>query len=379
MSRILSHPFEDFVSVAVVPSSSVSGDSRTVDALVAIRSLFNVDSTVTTCRLVEVRKNYFIHPCYELHAPLPGEYPYDTFSCGFSLFTDALEVGLRFPLHPCYGSGIVAIQELFITCFRLSRGQAKYYLAARSEFRVSSFRKCIWKAVAKQPTNASGSTARTSTDKGKGIVELEEVLERGYTMWELCEVEDRAGADKYFTSIMTRPRCADSKGPLVPRWSTISRSASFGPRVRCPRSTCEGLYTPSCEASKGCLFSPFLILPSNLPLCLQGLHFASALISRIHDASRLVRSQHEKILTLWAANKELKTRVGQELVAVTERQAKELEGEVKSQRREIEQEVGLLRSSLDGARNGRARLEGDVLSLTEVAAFLEAELKAEGP
>ncbi|RWW06462.1 hypothetical protein GW17_00030209 [Ensete ventricosum] len=95
MSRVLSRPFEDFVSVAVVPSSSVPGDSGTVDALVAIQSLFNVDSTVTTRQLVEVRKNYFIHPWYELHVPLSGEHPYDAFSCGFSLFTDALEVGLR--------------------------------------------------------------------------------------------------------------------------------------------------------------------------------------------------------------------------------------------------------------------------------------------
>ncbi|RRT51758.1 hypothetical protein B296_00049607, partial [Ensete ventricosum] len=42
---------------------------------------------------------------------------------------------------------------------------------------------------------------------------------------------------------------------------------------------------------------------------------------------------------------------------------------LKSQRRELEQEVGVLGSSLDGARNDRARLEGDVLSLTEVAVF----------
>ncbi|RWW84295.1 hypothetical protein BHE74_00007112 [Ensete ventricosum] len=46
--------------------------------------------------------------------------------------------------------------------------------------------------------------------------------------------------------------------------------------------------------------------------------------------------------------------------------------------RELEQEVRILRSSLDGARNDPARLEGDILSLTEATAVLEAELKAEG-
>ncbi|RRT58540.1 hypothetical protein B296_00001351 [Ensete ventricosum] len=51
---------------------------------------------------------------------------------------------------------------------------------------------------------------------------------------------------------------------------------------------------------------------------------------------------------------------------------------LRSQRREFEQEVRLLRFSLDGARNDLACLEGVVLSLIEAATFLKAELKAEG-
>ncbi|RZS20402.1 hypothetical protein BHM03_00052908 [Ensete ventricosum] len=77
-------------------------------------------------------------------------------------------------------------------------------------------RKCLRKVAAKQPTDASGSIARISADKGKGMVELEEVPERGYTMQELCKVEDRVGVDKYFISIMTQLKCVDSKDPLVP-------------------------------------------------------------------------------------------------------------------------------------------------------------------
>ncbi|RRT69522.1 hypothetical protein B296_00008968 [Ensete ventricosum] len=61
------------------------------------------------------------------------------------------------------------------------------------------------------------STARTSANKDKGMVELEEAPERDYTMQELCEVEDRAGADKYFASIIMRLKCTDSEDPLVPR------------------------------------------------------------------------------------------------------------------------------------------------------------------
>ncbi|RRT50150.1 hypothetical protein B296_00050505 [Ensete ventricosum] len=227
-SRVLSCPSGDSVSVAVVPSSSVPGDSGTADALVAMQSFFNVDSTVTTRRLIEVRKNYFIPLKYELHVPLSQEHPYDAFPCGFSLSTDTLEA-----------------------------------------------------TIAEQPTDASGSTVRTSADKDKGIVELEEVPKRGYTMQELSKVEDRTGANKYFASIMMRLRCADSEDPLVLRcwWARLRR--------------CRLSWSPS------------------------------------------------------GAN------------------------------RELEQEVGLLRSTLDGARNDRAHLEGDVLSLIKVIAFLEAKLKAE--
>ncbi|RWW06734.1 hypothetical protein GW17_00029916, partial [Ensete ventricosum] len=136
------------------------------------------------------------------------------------------------------------------------------------------------------------------------------------------------------------------------------------------------------------LFSSSLVLSSLTLLCLQGLHFVSALINRVHDVGRLVRSQHEKILALRTVNKELKVGITQELAVAAEWQVKELEAKIeriraeleshRSQRRELEQEVLLLRFSLDGAKNDQALLEGDVLLLIEAAAFLEVELKTEG-
>ncbi|RRT52212.1 hypothetical protein B296_00050598 [Ensete ventricosum] len=170
----------------------------------------------------------------------------------------------------------------------------------------AGLRKRLRKAATEQLADAYRSTARTSAEKSKGTMELGEVLERGYTMRELYEVEDRAGADGYFTSIMKQLKCVEGEDPL-------------------------------------------------------GLHFVSALIDRVHDASRLVRSQHEKILALRAANKELKASIGQGLITAAERRTKELEAEIertrteleslRSQRREFEQEIELLPSSLDGARD----------------------------
>ncbi|RRT67453.1 hypothetical protein B296_00015727 [Ensete ventricosum] len=66
-------------------------DFGIVDALMVMRSNFDIGSIVTIRRLVEVRKNYFIPSKYELHAPLPGEHPYDAFPNGFSLSIDALK------------------------------------------------------------------------------------------------------------------------------------------------------------------------------------------------------------------------------------------------------------------------------------------------
>ncbi|KAJ8467478.1 hypothetical protein OPV22_030030 [Ensete ventricosum] len=80
---------------------------------------------------------------------------------------DALEAGLRFPLHPlieeclkwwrispsqvapnswrylvvflgeCRGAGIIPTRDLFMTCFRLCKSWGGYYITARVGFRVS--------------------------------------------------------------------------------------------------------------------------------------------------------------------------------------------------------------------------------------------------
>ncbi|RZR94468.1 hypothetical protein BHM03_00023157 [Ensete ventricosum] len=84
-----------------------------------------------------------------------------------SISVDALEAGLRFPLHPtiveclrwwrispsqmapnswryliaflgeCRGEGIVPTQTLFFTCFRLCKSRGGYYLTAQDGFKVS--------------------------------------------------------------------------------------------------------------------------------------------------------------------------------------------------------------------------------------------------
>ncbi|RZS05539.1 hypothetical protein BHM03_00036066 [Ensete ventricosum] len=369
-SRVLSRPSGNSMSVAVVLSTSALGDSETVDALIGMRSFFNVDSIVMARRLVEVMKNYFIPSEYELHVPLSGKRPYDTFPCGFGLSIDAFEAGLRFSFPtewtsqtvsrslPVLSADEIELVEILRGILSISRGvkdmneawlvEAGLSLAlGAGDARVSTVEKCLSsgaeaglrkrlrKVATEQSADASGSTVSTSADKGKGTVELGKVLEWGYTMRELCEVEDRAGVDRYFASIMMQLKCIEGEDPLVPRWSTISGSSPFwieGPlsaeylRVPLHPTLAKQVYECSSEE----------LMNRAGKSVVWGLHFISALIDRVHDAGRLVRSQHEKILAFRAMNKELKASIGQELAVGAERRVKELEADIKRMQTELE-------------------------------------------
>ncbi|RZR92463.1 hypothetical protein BHM03_00020755 [Ensete ventricosum] len=203
----------------------------------------------------------------------------------------------------------------------------------------TGLRKRLRKAIAEQLADASRSTAGTYADKGKGTVELEEAPERGYTMRELCKVKDRAGADRYFASIITRLKCVEGEDPLVPRWSTISGSSPFwteGPL--------------SGEYLRGALH----------PTLVKQVYKCSSeeLTNRANKLVVWIRSQHEKIPALQAANKELKAGVDQELAAAAKRRAKELEAEIERMR------LNWSRSEASGG------------NLTKKSGF--SELKAEG-
>ncbi|RWW44397.1 hypothetical protein BHE74_00049846 [Ensete ventricosum] len=177
---------------------------------------------------------------------------------------------------------------------------------------------------------------------------------------------------------MTRLKCVDGEDPLVSRWSTISGSSLLWTKGSLSEEYLLGALHPTLAKQVYECSSEELMNRAGKSV-VWGLHFISALIDRVHDAGRLVWNQHEKILALQAANKELKASVDQELAATVERRVKEMEVEFermqaeleshRSQCRELEQEVKLLRSSLDGARNDRARLEDDVDDQKAVGAY----------
>ncbi|RRT49176.1 hypothetical protein B296_00027233 [Ensete ventricosum] len=131
-----------------------------------MKSCHDFDSIVSLESLATIRKRYSIPDEYILHVPGLGQRPYHPCPEGFSISIDALEAGLRFPLHPVIGeclrwwrvspsrvapnswrylitflgesegSGIVPTRDLFLSCFRLCKGQGSYYLIARAGLSV---------------------------------------------------------------------------------------------------------------------------------------------------------------------------------------------------------------------------------------------------
>ncbi|RZR84124.1 hypothetical protein BHM03_00010887 [Ensete ventricosum] len=147
------------------PSSPV--DARVLRDLEVMKAGHNLDTAVTKGSLTAIRERYSIPTEYRLYVPQPGQCPYSSDVPGVCISVDALEAGLRFPLHPiieecirwwrispsqvapnswrylvvflgeCRGVGIILTRNVFMACFRLCKSRGGYYLIARVSFRVS--------------------------------------------------------------------------------------------------------------------------------------------------------------------------------------------------------------------------------------------------
>ncbi|RZR90020.1 hypothetical protein BHM03_00017840 [Ensete ventricosum] len=103
--QVGSHRFSGIKSGWSEPCSSSSGvmtraDIKAFQTLEVMKSCHDFDSILIVESLVRIRKRYSILDEYALHAPSLGQCPYDAYPGGFNISVDALEVGLRFPLHP---------------------------------------------------------------------------------------------------------------------------------------------------------------------------------------------------------------------------------------------------------------------------------------
>ncbi|RWW53941.1 hypothetical protein BHE74_00039515 [Ensete ventricosum] len=153
-------------------------DARVLRGLEVMKLDHDLDTVVTEGSLVVIRERYSISVEYRLHVPQPGQRPYSLDAPGMCISVDALEAGLRFPLHPlieeclrwwrispsqvapnswrylvvflgeCRGTRIIPTRDLFMACFHLCKSRGSYYLTARVGFRVSGapFNNKGWKS-----------------------------------------------------------------------------------------------------------------------------------------------------------------------------------------------------------------------------------------
>ena len=92
---------DEVVSISL--GSASPGISKGTVELEALKSLHDVDLVVTEDLVRVLRDRYRIPKHYRLHAPFPGQQPYDRFPNGFGLTVGALEAGLWFSVHPVIG------------------------------------------------------------------------------------------------------------------------------------------------------------------------------------------------------------------------------------------------------------------------------------
>ncbi|RRT80483.1 hypothetical protein B296_00023678 [Ensete ventricosum] len=75
-------------------------DEKSSKALEVMLKEHDEDSIITKSSLPKIRATYRILGDFYIHIHGVGQHPFDPFLNGFSLSVDALEAGVRFPLHP---------------------------------------------------------------------------------------------------------------------------------------------------------------------------------------------------------------------------------------------------------------------------------------
>ncbi|RRT60751.1 hypothetical protein B296_00044737, partial [Ensete ventricosum] len=147
------------------PSGASSGPPSPVDARVlrdleVMKADHDLDTAMIEGSLAVIRERYNISIEYGLHVRRSRQRPYSSDAPGVCILVDALEAGLRFPLHPLIeecirwwrispnqvalnswrylvvflgkrrGTEIIPTWGLFMACFRLCKSRGDYYLTA---------------------------------------------------------------------------------------------------------------------------------------------------------------------------------------------------------------------------------------------------------
>ncbi|RWW35300.1 hypothetical protein BHE74_00059779 [Ensete ventricosum] len=222
-------------------------DARVLRDLEVMKSDHDLDTALTEGSLAVIRERYSIPVEYGLHVPQPGQRPYSLDAPSMCILVDALEAGLRFPLHPlieeclrrwrispsqvapnswrylviflgeCRGVGIIPTRDLFMACFRLWKSRGGYW------FSIWGFR-LDWSA---HPIgNASPYLSKEETvlvDRLKGILSSSRAIKEMTELW-LIDLGELRGM----------PKVTSGK---VPPTRPIAREVGASPAREAPKAS----------------------------------------------------------------------------------------------------------------------------------------------
>ncbi|RWW74542.1 hypothetical protein BHE74_00017516 [Ensete ventricosum] len=235
------------------PSSSSAimtrTDVRAFKALEIMTLCHDFNSTVSVESLVAVQKCYSIPNEYALYDPLLRKRPYHTYPERFSIFVDALEAGLRIPLHPVIGNASAGWGEDALDLL-LEPPTPPAIAIAQLSPESRKFEQRWWPRRVSKPlagdrprkVHAPGRRSKSRTDISldmeKRVPSLmrprarngSELLantnppsRRPKSMKDLCLTSAGEGDEGYYALRMTDLSSYDLEASLEARWSTLKQ------------------------------------------------------------------------------------------------------------------------------------------------------------
>ncbi|RWW69627.1 hypothetical protein BHE74_00022769 [Ensete ventricosum] len=304
-------------------------DEKASKALEAMLLEHDKDSVITESFMPHIRTRYFISDEYDLHVPEVDQRLFDPFSNGFVLSVDALEAGLRFPLHPLvvyafttggafrgWGFGLkwtgrdVDNSPPFLTKDEVE--QVTKVLVSKDTPRKDAL-----------PAAAPKMATPTEAPRWEGSSRWrDKAVSRPWSIRDLYRVRARSQNEPFLAQEMADLPKMSGDGPLEARWATLTlrsrvwadgvdaqlfyRGALYPPLVK-------EIYTTSSEA----------LLDNVVKNLVTHHHFTMGSIDRVRDSGRVVDELSWLIDELRAKVQKLKDETDSVAVATIEAWASE--------------------------------------------------------
>ncbi|RWW68492.1 hypothetical protein BHE74_00023982 [Ensete ventricosum] len=301
-------------------------DAKALQALEAMKSHHDFDSTVCLESLGSVRKRFSIPNEYVLHAPRSGQRPYNPYPGGFGISINALEAGLRFPLHPVIGVTVASVDPArrVRVCLRRagdSHRGGQGCAIGFSETTGGGFCRPQEEGPIQIPSQGRQS------HQGKGSVDTSveppSPRQKPKSVRELCSARVGVDGRGYHTIRMCNLPEQGSDAPLDPDLRPLTHGTS-------------------------------------------NQHYQTALFDRVHDAGRVITSLDGKMTLLRQELQDLKEGGNPDAMVAAEVRAAEAQSLAEHLRVELDKandHQASVEADMEKARSGSANLERQLVDL----------------